>query len=452
MTSRPREPLGRSGRALLLIAATMAGLATARANDPEGHGPDSWRVTGVAAGHVLNARMGPGTDYAVIARFQPDEGGLTQTTCVPFLPTRVWMDMSKAQRQALPQRWCLMRSADLQRAGWVAQRHITEDTGPAVPPPATAAAPDDASECRSMLTTLSEKLPPVLQEAADAFTLASGFSKAPETAADGSDYYDKARFPRAGESALLPDSNLAAVTRALLAFDHAEGVLPHARYRVSYHLEQHSDGCNNTPRAYVEVTRFNLGLARYEDTIQYVDQEFWPPKDHFAAGRPHVSRRYVMGPVQGMQADVKQQSRRVVADHDADRADCLGQPCLALEDAQGPGGLWKNMAAAPDAEATSPVYNEPGYSWAPGPARVAESLYAQATGSSGDIEASSFARPDITLVISRDVEGQDSNTRGLLRWQGLMDDAMAEIWLRLRAQPGSKPQLQQHIVHHRGRS
>ena len=93
----------------------------------DGHGPDAWRVTGVADTDVLNARMGPGTEYPVIDGFAANERGMQQITCVPLLIDGVHAKLSKAEHEALPPRWCLMRSADLVKAGWVAQRFITPD-------------------------------------------------------------------------------------------------------------------------------------------------------------------------------------------------------------------------------------------------------------------------------------------------------------------------------------
>lgn len=112
-----------------ILAAALAALvlATAAAADADGHGPDAWQVTGVAANDVLNARMGPGTQYLVIDRFLPGERGLQQVTCVPFTPYAVFIGLSDAQRAALPPRWCLMRSADLSRAGWVNGAYLEED-------------------------------------------------------------------------------------------------------------------------------------------------------------------------------------------------------------------------------------------------------------------------------------------------------------------------------------
>lgn len=101
--------------------------ATAAFAQIDGHGPDSWKVTGVAANDVLNVRMGPGTEYPVIETFAPDTRGLEQITCVPYYTLRHYGEMTKAQISALPPRWCLMRVSDMTRAGWVAGRFIKPD-------------------------------------------------------------------------------------------------------------------------------------------------------------------------------------------------------------------------------------------------------------------------------------------------------------------------------------
>lgn len=113
---------------VFLLAALLAPAAAAYAQgDLDGHGPDAWRVTGISSSDVLNARMGPGTQYPVIESFAHNEGGLQQVTCVPFHTPAQYMAMSQAELDALPPRWCLMRDAGMTKAGWVAQRYITPD-------------------------------------------------------------------------------------------------------------------------------------------------------------------------------------------------------------------------------------------------------------------------------------------------------------------------------------
>lgn len=71
--------------------------------------------------------MGPGTNYPVIETFAHDERGLQQITCVPFYTMAHFSVMTEAELDALPPRWCLMRSADMSKAGWVAQRYLIAD-------------------------------------------------------------------------------------------------------------------------------------------------------------------------------------------------------------------------------------------------------------------------------------------------------------------------------------
>lgn len=123
-------------RGWFLVAALVSGLiASAAVAQIDGHGPDVWRVTGVAANDVLNVRMGPGTQYPVIETFAPDTSGLEQITCVPYYTQRHYDRMSEVQISALPPRWCLMRDSQMLRAGWVAGRFIRPDDEDMTIPP-----------------------------------------------------------------------------------------------------------------------------------------------------------------------------------------------------------------------------------------------------------------------------------------------------------------------------
>ena len=94
--------MGPSGRMIsLIIFFGLGHLPLAAHAEIDGHGPDAWRVTGVAADDVLNARMGPGTNYPVIETFAHDERGMQQITCVPFFAPGHYMATSQAQIDAL---------------------------------------------------------------------------------------------------------------------------------------------------------------------------------------------------------------------------------------------------------------------------------------------------------------------------------------------------------------
>ncbi|HEY9038892.1 MAG TPA: hypothetical protein VIN05_08110 [Roseovarius sp.] len=118
----------------LMAFAMLLLLSSGALAQMDGHGPDAWQVTGVAANDVLNARTGPGTDYLVIDAFAPDATGLQMVTCVPFLPRQKYWELTDSQRSTLPSRWCLTQSADRRAQGWVAARFLAEDTSAAYQP------------------------------------------------------------------------------------------------------------------------------------------------------------------------------------------------------------------------------------------------------------------------------------------------------------------------------
>jgi len=135
--------IGSAARIAAMMGAALAIAASGAQAQIDGHGPDAWRVTGVAANDVLNVRTGPGTQYPVSENFSPTERGLQQITCVPLHTPAQYNALTAAQIKALPPRWCLMRNAAMTKAGWVAQRFITPDNSvaaqrPAAPPKVTA--------------------------------------------------------------------------------------------------------------------------------------------------------------------------------------------------------------------------------------------------------------------------------------------------------------------------
>ncbi|SNT76779.1 SH3 domain-containing protein [Paracoccus seriniphilus] len=210
------------GRVQVLAALVLPLFVSVAHAEIDGHGPDAWRVTGVAANDVLNARMGPGTSYPVIETFAHDERGLEEITCVPFYSPAHYMAMSEAEIAALPARWCLMRSADMTRAGWVAQRYLTADFGgdgdaAASPvPPAPTAGPQawtsDAliDHARDLVAALYRHDDPALgrsplaPDARDAF-FSSDFVAALETRPPGADLLTGAQNFEGTVSAPKPD-------------------------------------------------------------------------------------------------------------------------------------------------------------------------------------------------------------------------------------------------------
>ncbi|ABD56391.1 SH3 domain-containing protein [Jannaschia sp. CCS1] len=97
----------------LLVALTSAVQASGHSHG--GHGPDFWRVSGVANWDVLNVRAGPGVAYNVVDRLPHNARQVQVVSCVPIATSRG------------PANWCLVNWQGYQR-GWVNSRFLREDS------------------------------------------------------------------------------------------------------------------------------------------------------------------------------------------------------------------------------------------------------------------------------------------------------------------------------------
>ncbi|RMA44147.1 SH3 domain-containing protein [Rhodophyticola porphyridii] len=95
----------------------------------EADGPDGWRVSGVSANDVLNARAGPGIGYQVLETLPHEARALVQVVCVPTITREQFFALSEAQQSAWgagQSRWCLV-GWNGRQIGWVNARYLTED-------------------------------------------------------------------------------------------------------------------------------------------------------------------------------------------------------------------------------------------------------------------------------------------------------------------------------------
>ncbi len=108
---------------LVTLIAALAPAAHATAD-----GPDAWRVHNVASYDVLNARVGPGTNYFVIDALPHNARGVQIEYCVPTVTQQQFFALSGQQQQQLETypNWCLVFWNGVQR-GWVNRRFLTED-------------------------------------------------------------------------------------------------------------------------------------------------------------------------------------------------------------------------------------------------------------------------------------------------------------------------------------
>lgn len=251
-------------------------------------------------------------------------------------------------------------------------------------------------------------------------------------------YYDSAYFSEAAQAAsvFLPDANLDAVTRALLLFEYHEKELPHARYVVQFSTEHHTE-VPELQQSYVEVTRYNLGPARRADLLQYAPADQVAPASEFGLG-PHVSWRMVMGPLMGMQADIRAASRKEIDQSTAQKAMCFDQPCLSLESAMAPEGK-ERVLAAPSLPA--PTYKAQSDLGIPHVARVAQELFAILIPEQADPLPMHPDQPQFQAVLSMNVDGQEANTLGLVHQSMVMDDAIAQVWLARQEVAGAEAEF-----------
>ncbi len=274
------------------------------------------------------------------------------------------------------------------------------------------------------------------------FATAPGFSQVDPQSLDGDAYYSTDRFPGAGASVFHPDSDLPAPVRAMLLVESREGLLPHARYRVTYQLNSVPNDPDQTSSE-VEITRINLGPAFRESAVGGYGEENMAPLAEFGVG-PHVSWRFEMSPRQGMTADIDAVSRKELSDLEVAAMDCLGHPCgeIDLPDSdRGPNGQWIPRDW-PEASGPYVAATDEG----PDPAYVVDQLLyvmgEDALQPSSPVDGS----PRFQFVVSANAGGQDVMTTGLGRNSVVMDDEIGTVWVRTwqhSEQPGEISELMQ---------
>lgn len=378
----------------------------------DGHGPDSWRVIGVAANDRLNVRMGPGTDYPVIEKFAPDKRGLEQITCVPFYTMRHYSGMTKAQLAALPPRWCLMRDADMQRVGWVAQRFIAPDDGASRLPEASGSA-GEGDPLERLLIRFME-----------------GYDE--QDSLQVLDQIHAILEPNGAQSSVFqPSAEIRPLTMAVLALESAEGARDRVRYRITYGIEQISNPPKHSalPLSFIQVDRFSLGSAIRQEAIASYGAENVSAPDAFDVG-PHVSWRLITRPVQGMMSDIVAAGRSELSNTQAQDMICLNSPCLSPVMALDSTAPWgKEEKTRLDA---GPVPFQVVRSGLLTPAAAIDTLTrASDFGEAGQSsEAPEVPDPFLEAVIEINL-AQDSLLDAGMRQGGLMDDSVAAIWRRL---------------------
>lgn len=257
-------------------------------------------------------------------------------------------------------------------------------------------------------------------------------------------YYTPERFPKmAVGSPILPDARLRPVARAILLLEAHEGVLPRVRYKLEYRRAPSPDENFPLEIGHVQLTRFNLGPELRRQAVSAYGAESVAPAEAFGVG-PHVRWRLVLQPAMGQLADVVAISRRVLSDAEAKAIDCLGTPCLSTEPAWGPEDGWKPLPSPP---ATATVSrSRPAIAAADlGEALQGDAAYGESS------EGGSAGKPQLILVISAGIDGQDPPVAAVGQVPNALDDAIEQYWIR-RIESDTSVDRERRFVHRPGRS
>ena len=281
-----------------------------------------------------------------------------------------------------------------------------------------------------------------MDESAQLFVAGNNYIEQSVDELTGSQYYSKKTFPKFSENAAQVsyiDADLDALTRAILILDAQEVELPHVRYQINYSINTDTE-IPELKHDYIEVSRYNLGPARHKDLLQDLDAENVASLDEFGVG-PHVSWRFVMAPVMGMQAAVLYAARKEMTDATAQKTMCFALSCLALEAPELPQG--QVQVLTPQSIAPAQYRTESPYGGTQ-PARVLEELWAEFR--TDDPLPYSKNNPQFVFVISSNVIGQDSLVLGTGLQTIVLDDAIAKIWLQRWQVADMQSELTQVVI------
>lgn len=283
-----------------------------------------------------------------------------------------------------------------------------------------------------------------IDDAAAAYVGAQGFESFPDVSVLA-DILDMA-LTDTGKA--RKDADVTAVEKALLLLEANESFVPRTRYVARIGIAFSGD----IPVSFVEVERYNLGPALWQETIDAYGAENTAPLEEFGEG-PHVIWRVATQPNTTASAMLLAASRREVAGADASTRDCIGRACLSLD----PIELMTEWSKAPpfDMEMPQLAYDlQPAAGEDEGDAGEEDPFEAQQStalmalqlaaaaglahvGGDGVMwtaEPSEKFGPDAPFaefVIDRNL-GQDIGSEGILRVAAMDGDA-GQRWLRLAA-------------------
>ena len=281
-----------------------------------------------------------------------------------------------------------------------------------------------------------------MDKAAQSFVYSNNYTAQSVEALTDSQYYSDKTFPEfLTSSAQLfhLDADLDALTRSILLFEAQEIDLPHVRYQVYYSVNTDTE-IPELKQDYIEVTRYNLGPTRRNDLLQYLEAENVADVSEFGVG-PHVSWRFAMAPVMGMQADVIYAARKEIPDNYAQQAMCFSQSCLSLEATELPSTQTHILERPLLSPAKYRAQNSYGVTR---PARMIEELWAAFE--SDEPLPYIKDKAQFIFVISSNVVGQEYLTLGTGLQTMVLDDAIEQVWLQRSQMAGVEGELLEALI------
>lgn len=281
-----------------------------------------------------------------------------------------------------------------------------------------------------------------MDKAAQSFVFDNDYINQSVEALTGSQYYSEKTFPEFSSSstqAFHIDADLDALTRSILILEAQEFELPHVRYHIHY-SENTDTEIPELTHSYIEVTRYNLGPTLRNDLLQYLEAENVADASEFGVG-PHISWRFAMAPVMGMQADVIYAARKEITDNQAQKMMCFSQPCLGLDATELPSVQTHVL----DRPLLSPAkYRAQSTDGVLQPARMLKELWAAFA--SDEPLPYIKNQPQFVFVISANVVGQDSSTLGTGLQAVVLDDAIEQVWLQRTQMAGMEGELLEAFI------
>lgn len=281
-----------------------------------------------------------------------------------------------------------------------------------------------------------------MDKAAQSFVFDNDYINQSVEALTGSQYYSEKTFPEFSSSstqAFHIDADLDALTRSILILEAQEFELPHVRYHIHY-SENTDTEIPELTHSYIEVTRYNLGPTLRNDLLQYLEAENVADASEFGVG-PHISWRFAMAPVMGMQADVIYAARKEITDNQAQKMMCFSQPCLGLDATELPSVQTHVL----DRPLLSPAkYRAQSTDGVLQPARMLKELWAAFA--SDEPLPYIKNQPQFVFVISANVVGQDSSTLGTGLQAVVLDDAIEQVWLQRTQTAGMEGELLEAFI------